>query len=72
MLPEKLQGISEILCSLSRYFSSPWHGIQVPVRHQFHTHNFLQQLLMHEITQLKDMEDPIELKLVPLPVQSGL
>ena len=50
MLPKKLQGFSTTLHNLSRYFAFPWHGIQVPVRDWFHTHNFLQQLLMHEIT----------------------
>ena len=67
ILPETLQGFSEMLYSLSHYFSFPWHSIQVPVRHQFHAHNFLQWLLNLEITRLKGMEDPI-----PSPVQSEL
>ena len=71
-LPEKLQGFSTTLHNFSLYFSSPWHGIQVPVKHQFHAHNYLQWLLFREIARLKDMEDPIELELVPLPVQSDL
>ena len=61
ILPEKLQRFSGTLCSFSCYFNFPWHGIQVPVTHQFHAHNFLQWLRFHEIKQLtKEMEDGIQ------------
>jgi hypothetical protein len=73
LLPEKLQRFSEPLESLADYFSLPWHGIQVPLKHQFHAHNFLQRWLIHEIKQLtEELKDPIQLELVPLPVRSHL
>ena len=61
---------SGTLVNLSRYFSFPWHGIQVSIKHQFHAHNFLQRLLLHEIKRLT--QDPIQLELLPLPIQSQL
>ena len=70
VFPEELKRFSETLRSLSRYFVFPWYGIQVPDKHRFHAHNFLQRLLFHEITQLK--KNPIPLELFPMPVQSEL
>lgn len=72
MLPKKLAGFSGMLYQLQYYFSFPWHGIHVPVEHQFHAHNLLQRWLIQEIRRLRDMKDPIELELVPLPVHSLL
>ncbi|KAF8525303.1 hypothetical protein JB92DRAFT_2877227 [Gautieria morchelliformis] len=72
MLPEKLAGFSATLYQLWEYFSFPWHGIQVPPKHQFHAHNLLQRLLFQEIGRLTEMEDSIELELAPLPVHSRL
>lgn len=70
ILPEEMKGFSEMIRSLLRYFSLPWHGIEVPPPHQFHAHNFLQRLLFREIKRLNN--NPIELELVPLPVISRL
>jgi hypothetical protein len=70
LLPEEMKGFSGIIRSLSRYFSLPWHIIEVPPPHRFHAHNFLQRLLFQEIKRLTN--DPIELELVPLPVISRL
>ncbi|KAF8521151.1 hypothetical protein JB92DRAFT_3111299 [Gautieria morchelliformis] len=72
VLPEELHSVSGALVSLSGYFSFPWHGIQVPVKHQFHAHNFLQRLLIAKIRQLTELKNPIQLELVPLPVRSEL
>lgn len=70
IFPDELQRFSKTLKSLSRYFLFPWYGIQVPDRHQFHAHNFLQRLLINEIRQLK-AKDPIQLELFPLPLYLG-
>ena len=73
ILPDKLQRFSGIVYHLSHYVRFLWHVIQVPVMHQFHAHNFLQQLFIHEIRQLtKEMKNGIQLELKPLPVQSQL
>ncbi|KAF8525309.1 hypothetical protein JB92DRAFT_2877324 [Gautieria morchelliformis] len=72
MLPGKLGRFSATLYQLWEYFSFPWHGIQVPPKHQFHAHNLLQRLLFREIRRLTEMEDSIELELAPLPVHSRL
>ena len=58
---------------LWRYYSFPWHGIEVPVKHQFHGHTLLQRLLIQAIRRLtEEMKDPIELELVPLPIRPEL
>jgi len=69
VLPEKMKLLSGTLASLTQYFSLHWHGIEVPPPHRFHAHNFLQRLLFEEI---KRLEGPIELELVPLPIISEL
>ena len=71
VLPEEMKGYSGIIRNLSRYFSVPWHGKEVPHPHRFHAHNFLQRLLYQEIKRLNN-KDSIELDLVPLPIRSKL
>jgi hypothetical protein len=73
MLPEKLAGFSRMLQQLWGYFSFPWRGVEVPVKHQFHAHSLLQRLIIREIKRLtQEMKDPIELDSMPLPVHSRL
>jgi hypothetical protein len=73
ILPEELVGFSRMLQQLWGYFSVPWHGVEVPVKHQFHAHSLLQRLLYREIKRLtEEMKDPIELDSMPLPVHSKL